>query len=122
MVPSSRTPEGSPNRCPVCGNFLCIEPSQPPGDAPCPACGHLLWFLRDDVSPLELLQAADAQPLRDQLDPLLSCLPPLDRQVIELRLQGRSNEECAAELEVAVRTVRRVIERVRALAQKGEAP
>ena len=21
-----------------------IEPSRPPGDAPCPACGHLLWF------------------------------------------------------------------------------
>jgi acyl carrier protein len=43
---SSRTPEGAPNRCPVCDTDLCIEPSQPPGDAPCPSCGTLLWFSR----------------------------------------------------------------------------
>jgi acyl carrier protein len=49
---SSRTPEGESNRCPVCGRLVTIEPSRPlrepattsPGDAPCPACGHLLWF------------------------------------------------------------------------------
>ena len=41
---SSRTPEGVPNRCPLCGSDLRIEPSDPPGDAPCPNCGHLLWF------------------------------------------------------------------------------
>jgi len=44
MKPSSRTPEGEPNRCPVCGHEVRIEPSYPPGDAPCPCCGHLLWF------------------------------------------------------------------------------
>ncbi len=44
MEPSSRTPEGEPNRCPVCGKDLCIEPSRPPGNAPCPHCGSLLWF------------------------------------------------------------------------------
>lgn len=44
MKPSSRTPEGLPNRCPVCGNEIRIEPSRPPGDAPCAFCGHLLWF------------------------------------------------------------------------------
>jgi anti-anti-sigma factor len=44
MVISSRTPEGRPNRCPVCGSDIVIEPSNPAGDAPCPACGHLLWF------------------------------------------------------------------------------
>ncbi len=44
MKPSSRTPEGQPNHCPVCGKDLKIEPSRPPGDAPCPHCGHLLWF------------------------------------------------------------------------------
>lgn len=45
MVISSRTPEGYPNRCPLCGNVVCVEPSRPFGDAPCPCCGHLLWFL-----------------------------------------------------------------------------
>ena len=42
---SSRTPEGVPNHCPLCGADVCVEPSQPPGDAPCPRCGHLLWFI-----------------------------------------------------------------------------
>jgi hypothetical protein len=45
-VISSRTPEGDPNKCPVCGNEVCVEPSLWFGDAPCPSCGHLLWFFR----------------------------------------------------------------------------
>jgi serine/threonine protein kinase len=45
MIISSRTPEGLPNRCPVCGTNVRIEPSNPAGDAPCPQCGHLLWFV-----------------------------------------------------------------------------
>jgi acyl carrier protein len=49
LTVSSRTPEGVPNRCPLCGARVCIEPSQPPGDAPCPRCGHLLWFLCDKL-------------------------------------------------------------------------
>jgi hypothetical protein len=44
MTISSRTPEGRPNECPVCGKRLVIEPSEPTGDAPCPHCGVLLWF------------------------------------------------------------------------------
>lgn len=45
MTISSRTPEGTPNRCPLCGHSFRIEPSRPFGDAPCPACGSLLWFI-----------------------------------------------------------------------------
>ena len=45
MNPASRTPEGTPNRCPVCGKWASIEPSSyPTHDAPCPHCGHLLCF------------------------------------------------------------------------------
>lgn len=44
MDVSSRTPEGVPNRCPVCGKAVVVEPSDPARDAPCPHCGHLLWF------------------------------------------------------------------------------
>ena len=58
---SSRTPEGSPGACPVCGAGVVIEPSLPHGDAPCPACGSLLWFIR---LPDELLLFD-----RDRLDP-----------------------------------------------------
>jgi hypothetical protein len=41
---SSRTPEGDPNRCVICGYDCRLEPSWPARDAPCPRCGHLLWF------------------------------------------------------------------------------
>ena len=40
---SSRTPEGRPGRCPVCGGAYRIEASLPPGDAVCPRCGALVW-------------------------------------------------------------------------------
>jgi len=45
MIPASRTPEGDPNRCPICGSAIRIDPSRPTDDAPCPNCGHLLWFV-----------------------------------------------------------------------------
>jgi hypothetical protein len=44
MIISSRTPEGEPNRCPICRHQCRIEPSCLTPDAPCPSCGHLLWF------------------------------------------------------------------------------
>jgi len=40
---SSRTPEGLPSRCPLCGADAAVEFSEPGGDAPCPSCGRLLW-------------------------------------------------------------------------------
>jgi len=42
---SSRTPEGQPGRCPLCGADVSVLPAEPLGDAPCPACGTLLWPL-----------------------------------------------------------------------------
>src|SRR5262249_46648111 len=44
MTISSRTPEGHPNRCPVCRRRLRLSPSWPSPDAPCPHCGSLVWF------------------------------------------------------------------------------
>ena len=44
MSISSRTPEGTPNRCGVCRKKLRVEPSIDSLDAPCPHCGNLLWF------------------------------------------------------------------------------
>jgi acyl carrier protein len=46
MSISSRTPDGEPNRCPICGARVIIQPSLGSGDAPCPRCGHLLWWLQ----------------------------------------------------------------------------
>lgn len=44
MPSPTRTPEGEPNRCPICGKSMVMEPSLA-GDAPCPHCGSLVWFL-----------------------------------------------------------------------------
>src|SRR5687768_7738107 len=43
-VISSRTPEGLPSRCAVCGAETNIEFSVPAADATCPRCGSLLWY------------------------------------------------------------------------------
>ncbi len=47
MAISSRTPDGTPIDCPLCGAQVRIVPSAESFDVPCPACGHLLWV---DVS------------------------------------------------------------------------
>jgi acyl carrier protein len=55
---SSRTPEGSPHRCPVCGNYAALEPCYPGGDSVCPSCGHLLWWFRDQIGDQVRLKSA----------------------------------------------------------------
>jgi mannitol/fructose-specific phosphotransferase system IIA component (Ntr-type) len=69
---SSRTPEGLPGRCPICGKDVVVDPSIPPGDATCPHCGSLLWISADphNVDPAvfisrdvyELVRALDLLP------------------------------------------------------------
>ncbi|MFO0898471.1 MAG: hypothetical protein U0836_13700 [Pirellulales bacterium] len=43
MSISSRTPEGTPGRCPLCGAELAVDYAAPAGDAVCPQCGCLVW-------------------------------------------------------------------------------
>jgi RNA polymerase sigma-70 factor (ECF subfamily) len=59
----------------------------------------------------------------DQLEHFLSRLKPGERQILEMRLQGYSNEEIAKKLNIYDRKIRRVVERIRGLAeQDGLAP
>jgi hypothetical protein len=62
---SSRTPEGEPALCPVCGTHVQVEPSLVYGDAPCPACGSLLWFLK--LGPQVLVFRPSHQSRRKEL-------------------------------------------------------
>ena len=41
---ASRTPEGEPAACDICGVELWIEPSLDTFDGTCPNCGSLVWF------------------------------------------------------------------------------
>jgi acyl carrier protein len=66
MTISSRTPEGLPHRCPICGKLAALEPSYPDGDSICPACGHLLWWFRDRYGETVRLDTS----FRDEMDSL----------------------------------------------------
>jgi acyl carrier protein len=99
MTISSRTPEGLPNRCPVCGNAVCIEPSAPLGDAPCPACGTLLWFLQTDAG-LRLVDpevSAFVDRVADRLG--ISSQEVRGRRLDELVLNSLDVAELVMELE-----------------------
>lgn len=70
-----------------------------------------------------LMQAMDSEPspetvvtFMDQLEHFLGRLPPQDRQILELRVQGFSTDEIAEQIGSYDRKVRRVLERIRALA------
>ena len=71
----------------------------------------------------QLLALLDKEPsaeatvtFLDQLEHFLERLEPLTRQIIEMRLQGYSNDEICKELGIYDRKIRRAVERVRDLA------
>ena len=73
----------------------------------------------------ELMQVLDREPTPeavvafvDQLDHLLSQLRPEERQILELRFQGYTNGEITKKLGIYDRKIRRLIERVRGLAEQ----
>jgi RNA polymerase sigma-70 factor (ECF subfamily) len=53
----------------------------------------------------------------DQLDRFLRKLKPQEREILEMRLQGHSNDEIAQKLNLYDRKIRRVIEHVRSIAE-----
>lgn len=80
-MPSSRTPEGEPSRCPVCRQEVRIDPSTvPTKDAPCPHCGCLLWFPNRAPGQAAIPLAALDEERVDFLG-----LPALDELLIDAR-------------------------------------
>jgi anti-sigma B factor antagonist len=58
------TPEKSNDQCSVCGHVLMVASSSPGNDAPCPHCGQLVWFRKqemDDFVILNLLPGMDPE-------------------------------------------------------------
>jgi acyl carrier protein len=105
MTIASRTPEGLPNRCPICGATSFVEPSIPPGDAPCPRCGHLLWWFRERLGDVPL-DASFSELNLDSLD------------VVELAMKAESEfgvsipDEDDAHLRTVADVIRYVSERI----------
>jgi len=62
----------------------------------------------------------DAASFVDQLDFFLRELRPEDRRIIEMRLEGHSNVEIASKLGISDRKIRRLLERLRGLAEQQQ--
>ena len=78
----------------------------------------------DDVEPFSLLAGHNVTPdmevaLIDEFQQLIGQLPELDRQVLELKVQGYTTVEIAEKLGSYERKIRRVLERIEKLS-KGE--
>ena len=82
----------------MCGKEVQLEPSRPPGDAPCPHCGSLLWF--PSIGPRRVYK------LRDLIHALCGLVIPKEKvYLVEHRLEPvlreyamKSFEELAAAL------------------------
>ena len=92
MTISSRTPEGTPHRCPVCGHGLRVEPSLFFGDAPCPRCGTLLWFVQLGDDP-RFFDWAETVELRERLMEALGGLEKMNADSLDVMEIGLEVEE-----------------------------
>jgi RNA polymerase sigma factor (sigma-70 family) len=63
-------------------------------------------------SPAETPAPEDEAVFREQFQVLLDALDDEERQVLELRLEARSQQEIAEEMAISERTVRRILKRV----------
>jgi anti-anti-sigma factor len=82
MVISSRTPEGHPHHCPVCGSHLKVEPSDPAGDAPCSNCGHLLWFPSEDLGAFRVVTPTGDNFQLSELQWLDGAFAPVGERIV----------------------------------------
>lgn len=62
----------------------------------------------------------DAVAFMDHLEHFLSQLRPGDREIINLRIEGYNNLEIAEKLGISDRKIRRLMERIRGLAEKTD--
>lgn len=111
MAISSRTPEGTPHRCPICGEVANLEPSYPGGDSVCPACGHLLWQFRDQAFKTNGIAKENIKyetSLRDELG-----IDSLDLVELILEIEEGTGATISDEAVARFRSVRDVIQYLR---------
>jgi acyl carrier protein len=92
MIISSRTPEGLPSRCTLCGAENNIEFSDPGDDAPCPNCGQLLWRSAQNLARLQAL-------LAERLHAVTATIGPHTGFVEDLGADSLETVELVMELE-----------------------
>ena len=62
----------------------------------------------------------EATQLLDQMEHFLAQLKPEERQILELRMQGHTTLEIAKQLDITDRKIRRLMERIRGLAERDD--
>jgi len=102
MVISSRTPEGDPHCCPVCGCDAAVEPSYPGGDSCCPSCGQLLWWFRDRCNRLGI---STPQPITIDTTLFEAAQSSLDIVEIVMELEGAFDVTIPADDAALIRTI-----------------
>ena len=81
MTISSRTPEGQPVSCPLCGANVVVEPSVLIGDAPCPNCGQLLWYFQSSET-LAIFDELQEIPSKNRILGLIATRLGVERDTI----------------------------------------
>ena len=108
---SSRTTEGLPSECPLCGKKVWTIPSQPPGDATCPHCGNLLWVDEGDAGvgdPIRQLAELGAEVEVDD-----------EGQVTSVRLFGAKYDDSTIDRLIELSTVSVIDIRDTAITESG---
>ena len=117
MPAASRTPEGFPCRCPVCGKVAYLEPCYPGGDSVCPNCGQLFWLFRERIG-TELGVNFDAitfeSRLRDEAG-----VDSLHLVELAMELEEETGITVPDDVAETFRTVRDVIEYLRRRQEEG---
>jgi RNA polymerase sigma-70 factor (ECF subfamily) len=62
----------------------------------------------------------EAATLVDEMEHFLSQLKPEERQILEMRMEGYNNQEISEKMDISDRKIRRLLERLRGLAQREE--
>jgi RNA polymerase sigma-70 factor (ECF subfamily) len=84
-----------------------LEAGQGDGDK-----DHLMAVLSREPTPEE------TSAFLDQMEHFLELLRPEDRRILEMRMEGYSNVEIARRLNITDRKIRRLMERIRGLAER----
>ena len=106
MSISSRTPDGFPCRCRVCGALFTAELSKGLSDTSCPGCGNLV--VMDTTEPVDTHSLLQREPPGPPVE-----LTQREQQVFELAVQGLSVKSVSDELGITVARTKRLVHNVR---------
>ena len=112
---SSRTPDGFPCRCPVCGTRFAAELSVGFYDVSCPSCGYLV------VSELKrALDALGSEVSHQTPMPIAGeAFTDRERAILEVTIEGASASVIAERLGVSVAMAETLLARVKRKIARG---